>query len=131
VFDSLSDHSMNTREPNMRFHLIDGFLNSFSCGLGQVNEHASRASFVSPRPCPCDASISSSHIVPLRDSHHFSTNYTHSFPRLNISQHVSKGDSKTSFSNQILHLTNPHDKLSIFVMYPSHGFPSIYRPLSA
>jgi hypothetical protein len=29
--------------------------------------------------------------------------------------------------NQILHLTNPHDKLSIFVLYPSLGFPSIYR----
>jgi hypothetical protein len=26
-----------------------------------------------------------------------------------------------------LHLTNPHDKLSIFVLYPSFGFPSIYR----
>jgi hypothetical protein len=31
------------------------------------------------------------------------------------------------FINQILHLTNPHDKLSIFVLYPSFGFPSIYR----
>jgi hypothetical protein len=29
--------------------------------------------------------------------------------------------------NQILHLTNPHDKLSIFELYPSLGFPSIYR----
>jgi hypothetical protein len=29
--------------------------------------------------------------------------------------------------NQILHLTNPHDKLSIFELYPSFGFPSIYR----
>jgi hypothetical protein len=44
-----------------------------------------------------------------------------------ISRHVSKGDSKTSFLNQISHLTNPHDKLSIFVLYPSFGFPSIYR----
>jgi hypothetical protein len=41
--------------------------------------------------------------------------------------HVSKGDSNTSFLNQILHLANPHDKLSIFVLYPSLGFPSIYR----
>jgi hypothetical protein len=39
----------------------------------------------------------------------------------------SKGDSKISFSNQILHLANPHDKLSTFVFYPSLGFPSIYR----
>jgi hypothetical protein len=29
--------------------------------------------------------------------------------------------------NQILHLTNPHDKLSIFELYPSFGFSSIYR----
>jgi hypothetical protein len=33
----------------------------------------------------------------------------------------------TCFMNQILHLTNPHDKLSIFVLYPSLGFLSIYR----
>jgi hypothetical protein len=26
-----------------------------------------------------------------------------------------------------LHLTNPNDKLSIFVLYPSLGFSSIYR----
>jgi hypothetical protein len=41
VFDSLSDHSfshsMNTHEPNMRFHLFDGFLDSLSCGLGRVH----------------------------------------------------------------------------------------------
>jgi hypothetical protein len=29
--------------------------------------------------------------------------------------------------NQNLHLANPHDKLSIFVLYPSLGFPNIYR----
>jgi hypothetical protein len=29
--------------------------------------------------------------------------------------------------NQNLHFANPHDKLSIFVLYPSFGFPSIYR----
>jgi hypothetical protein len=29
--------------------------------------------------------------------------------------------------NQNLYLANPHDKLSIFVLYPSLGFPSIYR----
>jgi hypothetical protein len=33
----------------------------------------------------------------------------------------------TCFMNQILHLTNPHDKLSIFMLYPSLRFPSIYR----
>jgi hypothetical protein len=31
------------------------------------------------------------------------------------------------FLNQILHLANPQDKLSTFVLYPSLGFPSIYR----
>jgi hypothetical protein len=131
VFDSLSDHSfshsMNTHEPNMRFCLINGFLDSFSYRLGRVYEHASRASFVGPRLCPCDASIGSSHVVPLRDSRHFSNDRTRSFPRVNILRHVSKGDSKTSSSNQILHLVNTHNKLSTFRMYPSHGFPSIYR----
>jgi hypothetical protein len=39
----------------------------------------------------------------------------------------SKGDSKTSFSNEILHLTYSHDKLSIFVLFLCLGFPSIYR----
>jgi hypothetical protein len=29
--------------------------------------------------------------------------------------------------NQNLHLANSHDKLSIFVLYPSLGFPSVYR----
>jgi hypothetical protein len=31
------------------------------------------------------------------------------------------------FMNQMLHLANPHDKLSTFVLYPGLGFPSIYR----
>jgi hypothetical protein len=52
----------------MRFHLFDGFLDSFSCGLGRVRGHASKASFVGPRLCSCDTSIGSSHIVPLRVS---------------------------------------------------------------
>jgi hypothetical protein len=50
VFVSFSghsfSHSMNTYELNMRFLLIDGFLDSFSCGLGQVYGLASRVSFV-------------------------------------------------------------------------------------
>jgi hypothetical protein len=86
---------------------------------------ASRASFVGPRLCPCDASIGSFHVVPFRDSCHFSNDHTRSFPRVNISRHVS--NSKTSFLNQILHHANPHDRLSTFVLYPSLGFPSIYR----
>jgi hypothetical protein len=52
MLDSLSDHrfshSLNTHEPNMRFRLIDGFLDSLSCGLGRVLGLASRASFVGP-----------------------------------------------------------------------------------
>jgi hypothetical protein len=40
---------------------------------------------------------------------------THSFPRVNISRHASKGESKTSFLNKILQHANPHDKLSAFV----------------
>jgi hypothetical protein len=36
-------HSMNTHEPFVRF---DGLLDSFSCGLGRVHEHAYRASLL-------------------------------------------------------------------------------------
>jgi hypothetical protein len=36
-------HSMNTHEPFVRF---DGLLDSFSCGLRQVHEHAYRASLL-------------------------------------------------------------------------------------
>jgi hypothetical protein len=75
VFDSLSDHSfsrsMNICEPNMRFRLIDEFLDSLSCGLGCVHGHASKASFVGPQLYPCDAFIGSSHIVPLRSRRFF------------------------------------------------------------
>jgi hypothetical protein len=54
-----------------------------------------------------------------------SNNHTRSFLWACISRHVSMGDSKTSFSNQILHLANPHDKLSTFVLYPSLEFPRL------
>jgi hypothetical protein len=30
----------------MRFHLFDGFIDSFSCGLGRVRGHVSRASLL-------------------------------------------------------------------------------------
>jgi hypothetical protein len=36
-------HSMITHEPLVRF---DGLLDSFSCGLGQVHGHVSRASLL-------------------------------------------------------------------------------------
>jgi hypothetical protein len=54
VFDSCGNlvcsfsHSMNTHESNMRFHLFDGFLDSFLSGLGRVRGYAFRASFVGP-----------------------------------------------------------------------------------
>jgi hypothetical protein len=56
-----------------------------------------------------------------------SNDYTRSFLRAYISRYASYGDSMACFMNQILHLTNLHDKLSIFVLYPSLRFPSIYR----
>jgi hypothetical protein len=31
------------------------------------------------------------------------------------------------FLTKILHLTNPYDKLSIFVLFPCLGFPNIYQ----
>jgi hypothetical protein len=44
VVDSFGSHSfshnMNTHEPNMRFHLLDGFLDSLSYGLRRVHGHA-------------------------------------------------------------------------------------------
>jgi hypothetical protein len=115
-------HSMNTHDPFMRF---DGFLDSFSCGLGWVRRHVSRVSFIGPRPCFCDAFICSSHIVPLRSRRFFLMIALVLFLEL-VFQHASKGDSNTSFLNQILHLANPQDKLSTFVLCPSLGFPSIY-----
>jgi hypothetical protein len=56
-----------------------------------------------------------------------SNNHTRSFLWAYISWHASYGDSMASFMNQILHLANPHDKLSIFVLYPHLGFLSIHR----
>jgi hypothetical protein len=53
--------------------------------------------------------------------------HTRSFLQAYISQHSSYKDSMTSLMNQILHLTNPHDKLSTFVLYPRLGFLSIHR----
>jgi hypothetical protein len=90
------------------------FLTPFSYELGWVHGHASRAFFVGPWLCSCDVSIGSSHVVPFRDSHHLSNDYLVPFLEL-LFQRVSKRDSKTSFLNQILHLANPHDKLSAFV----------------
>jgi hypothetical protein len=43
VGDHSFSHSMNTHDPLVRF---DGLLDSFSCGLGRVHEHAYRASLL-------------------------------------------------------------------------------------
>jgi hypothetical protein len=129
VLDSFGGHNfshcMSTHESNMRFHLLMDSLTPLSSGLGRVHGHAFRASSVGPRSCPCNDSFSSSHVVPYRDSRRFSNDCLVLFLEL-IFWHVSKRDSNTSFLNQILHLTNSHDKLSAFVLYPSLGFSSIY-----
>jgi hypothetical protein len=125
VLDSFGGHSMNTHESNMRFHILMDSLTPFLSGLGRVHRHAFRASFVDPRFCPYNASFSSSHVVPFRDSRRFSNDCLVLFLEL-IFWHVSKRDSNTLFLNQILHLANPHDKLSTFMLYPNLGFSSIY-----
>jgi hypothetical protein len=56
----------------MRICLIDGFLNSFSSGLGRVHGHASSASFVGPRLCPVGL-ISMSGVSLKTESHHISS----------------------------------------------------------
>jgi hypothetical protein len=117
-------HSMNTHEPLVRF---DGLLDSFLCGLVRVHEHAYKASllvhnFVLVMLFWFFLCWSLESLSPF-----CSNNHTRSFLRDYISWHVSKGDSKTSFSNQILHLANPYDKLSTFILYPSLGFISIYQ----
>jgi hypothetical protein len=50
---------------------FDGFLDSFSYGLGRDRGHAYKTSFVGPRLCPGNASIGSSHVVPFKDFHYF------------------------------------------------------------
>jgi hypothetical protein len=62
----------------------------------------------------------------VSDSHYFSNDCLVLFFEL-IFWLFLKGYSNTSFLNQILHLTNPHDKLSAFVLFSSLGFPSMYR----
>jgi hypothetical protein len=109
-------HSMITHEFFVRF---DGFFDSFSCGLGWVRGHTLELL--------CWSTIlflwclfwfflcwSLESLSPF-----CSNDDTCSFCRGYISRHVSKGDSNTSFMNQILHLTNPHDKLSVLCVSKS------------
>jgi hypothetical protein len=58
----------------------------------------------------------------------FSNKHTCSFPRVNILRHASKGDSKTSFLNQILYHANPHDKLSTIIGDVSKSWVPKYLP---
>jgi hypothetical protein len=76
-------------------------LTPFSYGLGRVHRHDSRASFVGPRLYSYDASIGFSHVVPLRDSRHFSNDHTRYFPCVNISRHVSKEAQRLHFQTKI------------------------------
>jgi hypothetical protein len=58
----------------------------------------------------------------------FYNKHTRSFLRANTSRHASKGDSKTSFLNQILHHANPHDKLSTIIGDVSKSWVPKYLP---
>jgi hypothetical protein len=115
-------HSMITHKPFMRF---DGFLNSLSCGLGRVRGYISRASLLVHDFVLVMLLLVL--LMSLRASRRFVLIITRSFLRAYISCHAFYGDSMASFMNQILHLANPHDKLSTFVLYPRLGFPSIHR----
>jgi hypothetical protein len=116
--------SMITHEA---FVWFDGLLDSFSCGLGWVRGHVSRVSLLVHDFVLVMLLLVLLMLVLWEPLTVLFLYHTCSFLRAYISRHVSKGDSKTLFLNQILHLTNPHDKLSIFVLYPSLVFPSIYR----
>jgi hypothetical protein len=73
----------------------------------------SRDSFVGPRLCSYDAFIGSSHIVPLRASHRFVLIITLGLFFELISHDMFLMETQwLLFMNQILHLANPHDKLS-------------------
>jgi hypothetical protein len=115
-------YSMDTHEPFVRF---DGLFNSFSCGLGWVCGHVSRAFLLVHNLVFVMLLLVLLILFPW-DLVAFSNDCTHSFPRINISA-CFYGGLKYSFSNQILHLANPRDKLSTFVLHPCPGFQSIYR----
>jgi hypothetical protein len=108
-------HSMNTHEPNMRLHLFDRFLDSCSCGLGRVRGHLLKLLLLVHDFVLFMLLLVLLMLFPWELLAIFPNNHTRSFPRVNISRHASKGESKTSFSNQILQHANPHDKLSAFV----------------
>jgi hypothetical protein len=104
---------------------FDGFLDSFFMRVRMSSWTCSRDSFVGPRLYSCDAFIGSSHIVPLR-SRWFSNDCLAPFFELISHGMLFRETQWLLCMNQILHLTNSHDKLSIFVLYPSLGFSSIY-----
>jgi hypothetical protein len=76
----------------------------------------------------CDASFDSSYVGPLRASRRFVLIITLAlFFELISHGMLLMGTQWLLVMNQILHLANPHDKLSTFVLYPSLWFSSIYR----
>jgi hypothetical protein len=85
----------------------------------------SRHSFIGPRHCSCDAFIGSSHIVPLR-SHRFSNDCLAPFFELISHDMLLRETQWLLFMNQILHLANPHDKLSALCV-SKFWVSSIYR----
>lgn len=119
-------HGMNTHEPSIKPHFIDGYYDSFSCGLGCSHGHALKASCVGPQHHSHGASNGFSRVFPSRGSRRFAMDHcTRSSFWVAISQHTSKGDSSPSHLNQRLHHVNSHDKLSTLICQ-SHRFPSIY-----
>jgi hypothetical protein len=109
-------HSMITHEPFVRF---DGLFDSFSCGLGWVLGHILELlcwSMILFLWCFFWFFLCWS----LESLSPFCSNdYTRSFFRAYISRRASYGDSMASFMNQILHLANPHDKLSALCVFKS------------
>jgi hypothetical protein len=86
--------------------------------------------FVGSQFCSYDASFGSSYISPLRASHHFVLIITLALFLSflgGLNGMIFRGTQWLLFINQILHLANPHDKLSTVVLYSHLGFPSIHR----
>jgi hypothetical protein len=80
----------------------------------------SRDSFVGPWLCSCDVSFGSSYVDPLRAYRRFVLIITPAlFFELISHGMLFRGTQWLLFMNQILHLANPHDKLSAFCVSKS------------
>jgi hypothetical protein len=83
--------------------------------------------FVGARFCSCDVSFGSSYVGPLRVSRYFVPIITLALFFKLISHGMSfRGTQCLLFMNQILHVANPHDKLSVLCVSKS-WVASIYR----